>query len=202
MSTETQESSDGLELLDDTQSPDPELTNEDAPVHVIIDRNKDEVRIRMRYPVAVFGAIGVVFLILFSMTSLVWIVCRKPSVITVERTPTPYLAPVPAQPVAINVGDMRRPGVNYVIIQSFDEEADAAQLAKRVQQHGIGCTVEKNLPGWSGKRTAFSVVGQTGFETVKDNDQFAIYIDSLRSMKVDPKPYKWRGPQSELTAAQ
>jgi hypothetical protein len=202
MSTEIQESSDGLELLDETQSPDAQLSNEDAPVHVIIDRNKDEVRIRMRYPVAVFGAIGLVFLMLFSMTSLVWIVCRKPSVITVERPPTPYLAPVPAQPVAISVGDMRRPGVNYVIIQSFDEEADAAQLAKRVQQHGIACTVEKNLPGWSGRKNAFSVVGQTGFETVKDNQDFAVYIDSLRNLKVDPKPYKWRGPQSELTAAQ
>src|SRR2546423_14368944 len=89
MSTETPESSDGLELLDDTQSSDPQLTNDDAPVHVIIDRSKDEVRIRMRYPVAVFGAIGLVFLMLFSLTSLVWIVCRKPTVITVERTPTP-----------------------------------------------------------------------------------------------------------------
>jgi hypothetical protein len=200
MSTETTESPEGLELLDDTQSSEPELTNDDAPVHVVIDRSKDEVRIRMRYPVAVFGAIGLVFLMLFSLTSLVWIVCRKPTVITVERAPTPYLAPVPAQPVAISVGDMRRPGVNYVIIQSFDEEADAAQLARRVQSHGIACTVEKNLPGWSGKKNAFCVVGQTGFETVKDNPEFAVYIDTLRSLKVDPKPYKWRGPQSELAA--
>jgi hypothetical protein len=88
-----------------------------------------------------------------------------------------------------------------VIIGSVDEEADAAQLAKKMALHGIACTVEKNLPGWSGKKNAYCVVGQTGFESVKDNAEYNEYIDALRGLKLDPKPYKWRGPQNEQANA-
>jgi hypothetical protein len=168
----------------------------DPPLHVVIDRIRDEVRIRVRYPLAVFAAIGILGLVLFSVTSMIWLACRRPTTITVQRPAEPDLTPVAiaVQPVS-ELADFRRMGTNYLIIQSFDDEADAIKLAQKLETKNIACTVEKGLPGWSGKRTFFSVVGMTGFASLKDNNDYSQYVDALKAQKLDPKPYKWRGHQ-------
>jgi hypothetical protein len=91
---------------------------------------------------------------------------------------------------------------NYVVIQSFpeSEKALAEEAAKRLNQAGIGATVERGLKGWP--PTWYSVVGTMPFERTRDNPVYDAYKQSIMDVsakyagksqykKFDPIPKKW-----------
>lgn len=93
-------------------------------------------------------------------------------------------------------------GLNYVVIQSYPDEASAKAAVDILQQHGVGCTVEKGLRGlksdWS------IVVGTDGFAKVsgreyetyiKKIEQISDKFASRKSFKAfQPFGYKWDRP--------
>ena len=59
---------------------------------------------------------------------------------------------------------------------------------------GVAATVERNLPGWAGKGW-YSLVGTTGFDMQRDRGAFDRHVKDLKALKLDPKPYRWRGAE-------
>ena len=90
---------------------------------------------------------------------------------------------------------VRTPGLNYLVIKSFPNKkaADKARLA--LIRKGVATTVERSLPGWSGKGW-YSLVGMTGFELDREQNLFDLHVRDLKKLKLDPKPYKWRGTEA------
>jgi hypothetical protein len=84
-----------------------------------------------------------------------------------EAAPAPPTRTPPAPvettaPGPIAVRGERVIGMQYIVIQSFLEDAAAAErTAVYFRENGIDCTVESGLPGWSARW--HSVVGTQGF---------------------------------------
>lgn len=88
----------------------------------------------------------------------------------------------------------RQPGLNYLVLQSFPNEREATAAQAALEAKGVSTTVERNLAGWAGKGW-YSVVGTTGFDMSRQRREFDRHVKDLKSMKLNPKPYKWRGPE-------
>jgi hypothetical protein len=67
-------------------------------------------------------------------------------------------------------------GRQYVLVQSYPDRASADAVAKMLSSNNIPCTVESNIPGWV---NWYSVVGQTGFDRIRNNSAFDHYIKSI-----------------------
>jgi hypothetical protein len=85
----------------------------------------------------------------------------------------------------------RRAGLNYLIIKSFPSKKAALSAREQLIRKGVATTVERSLPGWSGKGW-YSLVGMTGFELDREQDLFDRHVADLKKLKLDPKPYLWR----------
>lgn len=108
----------------------------------------------------------------------------------------------PRPPATHAVVDAKRLiGLNYVIIQSYPEEAMAKEAKELLNRHDILCTVEKDLPGWG--KGWYSVVGVVGFERIRNVPECEAYIAQImavnnkyagtpRFKKFNPQWYKWR----------
>ena len=93
-------------------------------------------------------------------------------------------------------------GLNYVIIQSYPDEANAKAAVDALKQYGVPATVEKGLRGYSsGWHT---VVGMEPFARTS-SPEYAAYVQKInqisdkfanrRSFKAfDPRGYKWDRP--------
>jgi hypothetical protein len=107
----------------------------------------------------------------------------------------------PKPPATLVVQDSKRSiGLNYVIVQSYPDEASADEAKNLLISNGILCTVETNLPyapKWH------SVVGITGFDKIKNSREYDAYIKSIDDVgkkfagnskfkKFEPKAYKWK----------
>jgi hypothetical protein len=88
----------------------------------------------------------------------------------------------------------RQAGLNYLILKSFPNESEAAAAREAIARKGVTTTVERNLPGWAGKGW-YSVVGTNGFNMERERSQFDRHVKDLKAMKLDPKPYRWRGTE-------
>lgn len=100
---------------------------------------------------------------------------------------------------------VRTPGLNYLIIQSYPNKKAADKGREALIRKGVATTVERSLPGWSGKGW-YSLVGMTGFELEREQNLFDRHMRELKALKLDPKPYKWRGtdangPAGTVTAS-
>jgi hypothetical protein len=94
-------------------------------------------------------------------------------------------------------------GLNYVMVQAYLEEKHATQAATLLQQNGIECTVERNVPGF----LKYSVVGMIGFSKISNNQHLEAYMSKIRSVgdlysksrgssfiySFKPQPFKWQG---------
>ena len=110
--------------------------------------------------------------------------------------PTPAVNPdVP--PVKV---DGRTAGVQYLVVQSYADEAEARSTQAVLSANGIDTTVEPQLKDFTGW---YSVVGTRGFDRTRDNPEFdryearivAIgqkYREQKRAREFAPVVYGWR----------
>lgn len=89
------------------------------------------------------------------------------------------------------VSNQRVVGLNYLVVKSYQDRAVAEKTREQLVRSGIPCTVERGLSGFTGP-SWYSVVGLSGFETVGRDAQYEQVMRSLRGMRFDPQPYKWR----------
>lgn len=94
----------------------------------------------------------------------------------------------------------RAKGLNYVIVQSYPDEKDAAAARDILIQNQILCTIEKGLPyapQW------YCVVGITGFDKISNSSEYDGYVKSIQAVsrkfagtskfkEFKPQAYKWR----------
>jgi hypothetical protein len=113
----------------------------------------------------------------------------------------PTAQPPPTAPVSFN--GKRTVNLNYVIIQSYPDQAGADVAVKALAESGVGATVEQGMRGYPA--SWYTVVGTDGFARGKGTDYDA-YIERImqisekfarnkRSFKAfQPMGYKWDRP--------
>lgn len=96
----------------------------------------------------------------------------------------------------------RSVGLNYIIVQSYQDEKTANEVRDFLVQNGVACTVEKSLPGWAANW--YSVVTTQGFERISDVPEYHDLTRRIRALSerfaprrasfnaFDPRAYKWR----------
>jgi cell wall-associated NlpC family hydrolase len=99
----------------------------------------------------------------------------------------------PATASTAQSAQARQPGMNYLVLKSFPSQPEAAAAREALAARGVQATVERNLPGWAGK-SWYSLVGTAGFDMDRERGEFNRHVKELKAMKLDPKPYRWRGP--------
>ena len=108
------------------------------------------------------------------------------------QTPNPAVSTQPGKRVA---------GLNYVIIQSYPDEASAKAAVDVLKQNGVGATIEKGLRGYTGW---FVVVGVDPFTRISGPEYLA-YLQKIQQISdkfasrksfkaFDPRGYKWDRP--------
>lgn len=121
------------------------------------------------------------------------------------------LAAPPVQPQVIGTDtpqahDLpRQINLNYVIIQSYPDRADAQEASALLIRNGVDCTIERALPRYSANQDWYVVVGTTGFAKVRSAD-FEAYIAKIKQIgaqgaagkrtfkSFQPMGYKWTRP--------
>jgi len=110
-------------------------------------------------------------------------------------------APAPTATVSFN--GKRTVNLNYVIIQSYPDQAGADVAVKALAESGVGATVEQGMRGYPA--SWYTVVGTDGFARGKGSEYDA-YIERImqisekfarnkRSFKAfQPMGYKWDRP--------
>ncbi len=117
---------------------------------------------------------------------------------TPVRTPVPTTAPTtPAVPTTETPAvtetkpqEGRIIGQTYFVFGSFPKASEAKRAAKRLEENGVTCTIEQNLPGWT-KKGWYSVVSVKGFTSSKDAG-YQREVKSLQAKELDPRGYTWR----------
>jgi hypothetical protein len=107
--------------------------------------------------------------------------------------------PKPATPATANAKVQRIIGMQYVVIQSYPDDADADEAVKLLKENGIDATVEKiaSYSKWP------CVVGATGFDRIKNNAAYDHYIAQIESVsqkfagrskfkRFAPAPIRWK----------
>jgi hypothetical protein len=106
--------------------------------------------------------------------------------------------PRPA-PQAAGAKAQRIIGMQYVIVQSYPDDAKAEEAVKLLNENGIDATKE-NL-SWYSKWPC--VVGTTGFDRIKNNPQYDHYVEQIESVsqkflgrakfkQFAPAPVRWK----------
>lgn len=107
---------------------------------------------------------------------------------------TPAVTATPTAAAANDRLPARVAGLNYLVLKSAATKREAAAACEALEAKGVAATVEQNLPGWSRKTSsAFTVVTLTGFDLKREQEQFDRHVKDLKKLKLNPKPYKWRG---------
>jgi hypothetical protein len=86
----------------------------------------------------------------------------------------------------------RQINLDYLLVQSYAEEKFAQDAAAFLISHGIGCTVEHNLPGWG---RMYAVVGTTGFSHISTPD-YKQYLHRVEALSKQYAPAKGSHGQS------
>ena len=134
---------------------------------------------------------------MFGVAIVVLLIGTVAFVRTVTRTSSaPELASSEMLPIGA-AGD-RISGLNYLILKSCPTEEEAIAVRDAMVAKGVPCTIERALADWTSKGW-YSVVGTSGFH-VTTAPEYKQHVAALQSLKVDPKPYKWR-PQQIMTAS-
>jgi hypothetical protein len=92
-------------------------------------------------------------------------------------------------------------GMQYVVMQTYPEEADAKACVEFLTKAGIGATAEKGF--WPSRPSWFTVVGTKEFDRTKNNAEFDRYLVSLTTAgnkfagnskfkKFEPMVVKWK----------
>lgn len=100
----------------------------------------------------------------------------KPTVPANASHLTPADTPKPAAQTTTANGKVQRIiGMQYVVIQSYPDDADATEAVTLLKQSGIDATVETiaSYSKWP------CVVGTTGFDRIRNNPQYDKYVDQI-----------------------
>jgi len=115
--------------------------------------------------------------------------------------PAPHALVEQAPPARV-IDDARRiVGLNYIIVQSYPEKAQADEARDALLKSGVEATAEKTPPTF-GRKDWFSVIGTKGFDRIKSNE-FDAYVKQIeaagakfasdRSFKAfKPQAFKWK----------
>jgi hypothetical protein len=96
----------------------------------------------------------------------------------------------PAAPA--ETAERRQAGLDYLVVLTLRTKASAEKARETLLRKGVATTVERSLPGLSADRK-YSLVGLTGFDPDSDRPQLDKQLKRLKALKLDPKPYTWRG---------
>lgn len=109
------------------------------------------------------------------------------AVTPVATVAAPTTAPVAATTTA---PEGRIIGQTYFVFGSYPKAAEAKRAAKRLEESGVTCTIEQNLPGWT-RKGWYSVVSVKGFTSTKDAG-YQKELKSLQAKELEPHGYTWR----------
>ena len=95
-------------------------------------------------------------------------------------------------------------GRQYIIVQTFADEAGAKSAQAFLEKNKFPCTIENGLAGWAPK-SKFCLVTTTGFDHAKNNIEFEDFESKLSDLgdvfsaqhkgrSFDPHAYRWKGP--------
>jgi cytoskeletal protein RodZ len=116
---------------------------------------------------------------------------RIPAAVSPTTAPTTPMVATGA-PVAseTKAPEGRVIGQTYFVFGSFPKASEAKRAAARLAEHGVTCTVEQSLPGWT-RKGWYSVVSVKGFSSSKDAS-YQTEMKSLQAKELEPHGYTWR----------
>jgi hypothetical protein len=111
--------------------------------------------------------------------------------------------PAPAAPgVGVDLNQSRSVGLNYIIVQSYPNEKDAAAARDFLVKEGIPCTVEKSPHDWIADSNWFSVITVAGFQHLHSQEYETAsrtiaelgekFANAVKFKRFEPHPYKWK----------
>ncbi|HZZ44716.1 MAG TPA: hypothetical protein VFE58_17400 [Tepidisphaeraceae bacterium] len=112
----------------------------------------------------------------------------------------PVQATATNTPVTAPTNVKRIVGENYVIMQSYPDEASAKDAQAVLLNSGISCTVERGPEKWV-PMSWYSVMGTQPFDHITRNAQLDAYVKAIDSVKYgekskfkkfEPRAYKWK----------
>ncbi len=130
---------------------------------------------------------------------------KAPVVLPVEEPSNPGNSAVASAP------EKRIINMNYLMIQSYQDEKVTREAAELLNKSGIDCTVIQGLPRWSPSPKWWCVVGTKGFgPRTTDTAEFQNYLSRIREVsntfsgrtkwkQFSPQLYRW-GADSESAA--
>ena len=111
----------------------------------------------------------------------------------------------------VSTGPVKRIiNMNYLMIQSYQDEKVTQEAADLLNKNGVQCTVIQGLPRWSPSPRWFCVVGTKGFAPrTTETAEFQKYLEKIREVSMEfsgkgktkwkqfnPQLYRW-GADSE-----
>ncbi len=116
-------------------------------------------------------------------------------------------APVQTPPEISPTPPQRHVGLNYVIAQSYPDQATAQRACDALNNAGLPCTVVRGLTQWMPK-TWFSVVGLQPFDHILNNPDLENYKSNIEAVGVqfaghvafnrfNPSVYCWRAESDQ-----
>ncbi len=134
------------------------------------------------------------------------------SLVPSRANPQPTLDGTLPPTTSVIESSQRTIGLNYVIVQSYPDEADALKAVQILADHHITTTVVKGPPGWA-QPTWFSVVGNKGFSRIRGVAEFDLYVAAINKVSAKfagrskfkeftPRAYKWKTAEPTVTSAQ
>jgi hypothetical protein len=104
----------------------------------------------------------------------------------------------PAAPLA---NGKRIVGMQYVVVQSYPDEADAKAAVDLLGKNGIGASVQQGF--WPARPTWYTVIGTREFDHIRSNPEFDKYLKSINDLssrfagtskfkRFEPMAVKWK----------
>jgi len=118
------------------------------------------------------------------------VVTSTPSHPAAAPTTAPSVPATPRTEAAVNAPEARVIGMTYLVFGSFPKIGDAKAAADRLKEHGVTCTIERSLPGWT-RKGWYSVVSVHGYESGKQSACQNL-VKSLEAKQIEAHLYKWR----------
>jgi hypothetical protein len=125
---------------------------------------------------------------------------RVKSAAKTTKSETPVVSSTPAraptlrhhEPAEHRKADERQAGLNYLVVKNLKTRASAEKAREALLRNGFATTVERKLPGQSGEGN-YCLVSLSGFDPLSERAELDKRVKQLKALKLDPKPYTWRG---------
>jgi hypothetical protein len=105
-------------------------------------------------------------------------------------TPTTSVAPPVIADQNEPAAKEERVGQTYLVLGSYRTLPEAQAALTKFRAHGVDCTVERSLPGYT-KRGWYSVMSARGFKSTQDK-AYQRELKTLQEKGLEPASYRWR----------